>query len=224
MSSAKLTLIGFTDYLSQYHIDLWDQMLLPEGIEKDVLVNNILMNGGEFEVLYSNPEMLRGFIGFWCRRNYRTFQKWIDALNTEYQPLWNYDRHEEWTDEETGESSLIHGAKNTQTNNLTETVEFDSETEGKRSAMDASTYQPYDQSIVDADTETKNTGTITNQSSGTDTNSRDLSSEHSGHMYGNIGIVSSQEMLQQELNIAAWNIYEHITDLFIRDFTIPVYE
>lgn len=240
MSSAKLTLIGFTDYLSQYHIDLWDQMLLPEGIEKDVLVNNILMNGGEFEVLYSNPEMLRGFIGFWCRRNYRTFQKWIDALNTEYQPLWNYDRHEEWTDEESGDTTLKYGKKdtrtlgtsNTQTNNLTETIEFDGDIENKRSAMDSSSYQPLDKTITENDQETKNTGTITNaltgsdvsQLSGSDTNERNLESEHTGHMYGNIGVTTSQQMLQAELDIAAWNIYEHITDLFIRDFTIPVYE
>jgi len=224
MSRAKLTLIGLTDYESQYRRDLWANVTLPEGIEKNLLVNNILMNGGEFEVLYSDPDTARTFIGFWFRRNYRTFEKWINALNIEYEPLYNYDRYEEWTDEETGETSLLHGAKNTQTNDLTETVEVDSETEGKRSAMDASTYQPYDQSIVDADTETKNTGTVTNQMSGTDTNSRDLASEHIGHMYGNIGVTTSQQMLQSELDIAAWNIYEHITDMFLRDFTIPVYE
>lgn len=240
MSRAKLTLIGLTDYESQYRRDLWENVTLPEGIEKNLLVNNILMNGGEFEVLYPDPETARTFIGFWFRRNYRTFEKWINALDIEYEPLYNYDRYEEWTDEETGESSTTYGHKNTralnttntQTNNLTETVEVDSETEGKRSAMDASTYQPYDQSIVDADTETKNTGTITNVTggsntdteSGTDTNARDLSTEHTGHLYGNIGVTTSQQMLQSELDIAAWNIYEHITDMFLRDFTIPVYE
>ena len=236
MSRAKLTLIGLTDYESQYRRDLWENVTLPEGIEKNLLVNNILMNGGEFEVLYSDPDTARTFIGFWFRRNYRTFDKWIKALNIEYEPLYNYDRYEEWTDEETGETSTLYGHKNTrtlgstmtQTNNLTETI--DSETEGKRSAMDASTYQPYDQSIVDA--ETKNTGTVTSTGSGSDTdtesgtdkNSRDLSTEHTGHLYGNIGVTTSQQMLQSELDIATWNIYEHITDMFLRDFTIPVYE
>lgn len=240
MSRAKLTLIGLTDYESQYRRDLWDQVTLPEGIEKNLLVNNILMNGGEFEVLYPDPETARTFIGFWFRRNYRTFDKWINALNIEYEPLYNYDRYEEWTDEESGDTTIKYGKKdtkalgttNTQTNNLTEKVEFDGEIENERSAMDSSSYQPHDKSTTDNDQETKNTGTITNVLSGSDTstlsgsdvNERNLESSHEGHLYGNIGVTTSQQMLQSELDIAAWNIYEHITDLFIRDFTIPVYE
>ena len=43
-------------------------------------------------------------------------------------------------------------------------------------------------------------------------------------MYGNIGVTTSQQMLQAELDVRAWNIYEHITDLFIKDFLIPVYD
>jgi len=44
-----------------------------------------------------------------------------------------------------------------------------------------------------------------------------------GRAHGNIGVTTSQQMLQSELDIVAWNIYEHITDLFLQEFVIPVY-
>ena len=40
---------------------------------------------------------------------------------------------------------------------------------------------------------------------------------------GNIGVTTSQQMLQSELDIATWNLYEHIADLFVTEFCIMVY-
>ena len=44
-----------------------------------------------------------------------------------------------------------------------------------------------------------------------------------GRIHGNIGVTTSQQMLQAELDIAQWNLYEHITDLFLSEFVIPIY-
>lgn len=41
--------------------------------------------------------------------------------------------------------------------------------------------------------------------------------------FGNIGVTTSQQMLQSELDIDAWNIYEHITDLFLDEFCVLLY-
>lgn len=46
---------------------------------------------------------------------------------------------------------------------------------------------------------------------------------HSGRIHGNIGVTTSQQMLLQELELGYWNIYEKITELFLQEFTIPVY-
>ena len=47
--------------------------------------------------------------------------------------------------------------------------------------------------------------------------------KHKGHIHGNIGVTTSQQMLQSELEIAQWNLYEHISDIFLSDFVIPIY-
>ena len=98
MSSAKITTVGFYQYMNAYNNDLFGLLNLPPGIDKDTLINNILLRGGEFEVVYSNPDFYKSAIGLWSNKHYRTFEKWINALNIDYNPLENYDRMEEWTD------------------------------------------------------------------------------------------------------------------------------
>ena len=64
-------------------------------------------------------------------------------------------------------------------------------------------------------------GSYWNGSSGTEKeNSKTI---HEGRIHGNIGVTTSQQMLEAELKIAEWNIYEHITDLFLSEFIIPIY-
>ena len=52
--------------------------------------------GSEFEVLYANPQYMQSMIGIWSNKWYHTFERWIKALDIDYDPLENYDRREEW--------------------------------------------------------------------------------------------------------------------------------
>ena len=224
MSWAKLTLTAFESYLNMSGKSLFDELELPEGINKDTLTDNIYLRAGEYEVLYSDPEFIRRAIPVWGRKWYKTFEKWITALNIKYEPLYNYDRHEEWTDEATGGRSNNSSMESKTDRTLESSEESQDEVTNTRSAFDADSYQPHDRS--------ESLGTISSGSSGSDEttgtgsfeeNTTD-NSQHTGHLYGNIGVTTSQQMLKDELEIAKWNIYEHITDLFIEEFTIPVYE
>lgn len=80
-----------------------------------------------------------------------------------------------------------------------------SSVETTKSAFDSSTYTPYD----------KVTGTNSDNASGNEVKR--------GHTFGNIGVTTSQQMLQAELDIAEWNIYDHIKDLFMQEFCIMIY-
>lgn len=200
---AKITLIGFENYLNGYNKSLFEKLALPEGIDKDTLTNNILLRAGEFETLYSNPDFLIDAISLWGKKYARTFTKWLAALNVEYNPLENYDRIEEWeehshNDGHTHDDSTNNGGINN---------------ENKVSAYDSDDYQPHDIS-----------SSLSNSEIHSDTRV-DASNDnnHTGRIHGNIGVTTSQQMLQSELDIAAWNIYEHITDLFITEFCIMVY-
>ena len=52
----------------------------------------------------------------------------------------------------------------------------------------------------------------------------DETSKHDGHLYGNIGVTTSQQMLNAELDLRAKvNIYDVIAEMFYREFCVYVY-
>lgn len=232
MATAKITLIGLQAYLKTFEDDLFKNLTLPEGIDKDILVNNILLRGGDFEVLYSEPYFVQEAIGLWSGKWQRTFEKWVAALDIEYAPLENYDRMEDWTDQNyhASNTSARRDSGNTRTfdNSDTTTPGTTITEETKVSAYDASTYQPKQEVITTPSGNgdvLSHSGTIKDEygegSSGQENgNSTDT---HGGRIHGNIGVTTSQQMLQAELDIGMWNIYEHITDLFLSEFVIPIY-
>lgn len=212
MSKAKFTLIGTYQYYHNAGGDLFELMDLPTGINKDTLCSNILLQGGEFEVQHGNPQFIHNAIGIWSQAWKESFQRWVDALAIEYAPLENYDRMEHWTDETDVAGTGTSNSVGTLDNTTTGTVET------TKSAYDASTYQPYDkvQSTETSDTDTTDR-TNTSMTS-------DQDSEHNGRIHGNIGVTTSQQMLNQELDLGYWNLYQRITQLFLQEFVIPVYE
>ena len=118
MAQSKITLIGIEKYLNPDR-SVFDNMILPEGIDKDVLIGSIILRCQEFELLYSDPDFLTSAVNVWSLKNYRTFDKWVKALEIEYDPLFNYDRTEEYTDTHKGTKN--GSGSNTRTNNLTRT-------------------------------------------------------------------------------------------------------
>lgn len=280
MSIMKVTLIGLETYLSHEDKSLFDNMNLPEGINKEDVVNNILLSGGEFEPVYSEPFFLRSVIGYWSNKHYRTFEKWLNALNLEYNPIENYNRKEAWTDTTDNDTSTSGrtDSGNTRTFNNQDKRTLDTEnkrtldtedketrdiedkttfdktttTEHEVSALDSSTYQASSKDTVDEDgditvdgtgTDTfTHSGTDTMNNSGTDTvdysgtikdeygegfsstGTNDTEFKHSGRVHGNIGVTTSQQMLQSELDLARFNLVQEITDLFVLEFCVMVYD
>lgn len=243
MSSAKITTVGFYQYMNAYNNDLFGLLNLPPGIDKDTLVNNIMIRGGEFEVVYSNPDFYKSAIGLWSNKHYRTFEKWINALNIDYNPLENYDRMEEWSDvgsrTNTGTVSDSGLRKNTgtQSTESTGTDNFtgsgNSTSSDEISAYNSNSFQNDKKNTTNSSnsSETNTTANNTrtdnlsesNSNTRTDNLSEKTNSDRKGRAHGNIGVTTSQQMLQSELDIAKWNIYEQITDLFLSEFCIMVY-
>lgn len=216
MATSKITLIGLNRWMNDIEDDLFAEMSLPEGIDKDTLTNNILLQGADFEVMYSDPLFMKDAIGMWSTKWYRTFEKWVDALAIEYAPLENYDRKEDWSD------TLNKGIKTSarrDNGNERSFNQYKNETETEVSAFDSSTYQPSEKV-----TETPSGVIIDKFGEGTSGSETENSKTvRDGRIHGNIGVTTSQQMLQAELDIARWNLYEHITDLFLSEFVIPIY-
>ena len=105
MSNATLTLLGLNRYASANGINLFEHLVLPEGIDKDACISNILMECGMYELIYPDLEFMVDAIDLFSVKWQRTFTKWVDVMNTEYKPLANYDRIEQWSDSASTSSS-----------------------------------------------------------------------------------------------------------------------
>ena len=199
MSSAKMTLIG----MYNYDQTIFNELVMPEGIDKDLFVQSLLLQSGEFEVLYAQPEFMKYSIKIWSTKWFRTFAEWLRGTQQRWNPIYNYDRFEEsrnnnkkdfsskttadYSDQRRVDLDDTRTAdlQEKRTANLQDKTTFDNTdtntqledmtTEHSVAAYDSSSYSPSSKDVVNnGQSKTDHTGSVTNANTGTDT------TEHTG--------------------------------------------
>ena len=79
----------------QYEPTLFDDIALPDNIDKQILIDTIIQHCGDLKPYYQHPLMLKHNITSWFSRMYFSFDKMMGALKSEFNPIENYDRYEE---------------------------------------------------------------------------------------------------------------------------------
>ena len=236
MTSAVITLIGIERSLSYENRSVFDDIVLPSGIDKDTLVNTIKLQAGSFEMLYSDPIFLTASINIWSKGWLETWKKWVEALAAEYDPIENYNRYEDLKIEHSGsdnrsgrtQSSDNRSGSNTQNGSMNESNS--STSTDQVSAFNSSSFQDKDKNTSSGSGNTtsnssgsftdNNIGNIQNSEQGTD----QYTDKHTNHIHGNIGVLTNQSMVESEIRLREdYNIYRLISDLFIKEFCIMTY-
>lgn len=199
----KMTLIGLSEYMKTVGDDLFRYVSFPVGVDRDLAVDTILLNSGELPVLYSDPVFMQQRIAAWSKKYTHTFERWVKALSVDYSPLENYDRTEEWSDNTTGSA--------------------DSTSDMSASSEGANTNKVSSYNSSNFENDAQGDSKSSSSSSGTLHTGSENNVKHIGRVHGNIGVLTSQKMLSDELSIARWNLYENIADLFMSEFIIMVY-
>lgn len=282
-----------------YDPSIFDNMVIPAELDKELLTDNIMLELGELELLYNDPNMMKFAIGRWSAKE---LKKWEDLYKTtvlEYNPIENYNRTEDFTDAEARDLSK----NNTQTRNLagtdsqtrnlagsnnetrnlagtaletrdlttgivgvTDTTDNDVQggtntnkkevsayntatlatesldtatlgatnnktvhTETSQTGTDAGTVNTATTDAGTVNTATTDTGTVNTTTSdagtiadaGTDTGTVEL--RRTGNAKGNIGVTTTQQMIEQERNVVLFNVYDYIVESFKKRFCILVY-
>jgi len=284
---SRLTLFGMYDY----DPTLFDGLVMPDRFNHDDVVNVILEKCGDLYPYYQVPSWLKNNMTVWARRMYHQFERMIDVLYEDYDPLENYNRYENSTDTpretvtttHSGSDSETHSGSDTETHsgsdtethsgidtetnsgsdtvtgNTTITTQLGSTTtaSANKAAFDSGAYQPVDQTITTTsggDTSTENRsdttqhGHIVTDQHGhiitdqhghiiTDKHGHVITDQH-GHVitevnsgnhefasriHGNIGVTTSQQMLEAELATREFDIYDKVAEIFAKQFMIRVY-
>lgn len=257
-------------YMRDMDDDLFSGFTLPEGVNRETAINTILLSGGEYEVIYPDPDFMKFSIHTWSDKWYHTIARWFSAISKDYDPLENYNRTEEQTRTPDLETKRTADLEDKRTADLTDerTPDLTDERtpdltyertpdlldtnagtvteETQRSAYDSSSYEPDEKRITTPENTIATTGTDTNTETGTETTTHtgtDTTTHtgtdtmtHTGtdtttetgtetteiHAFGNIGVTTSQHMLEAEIKVAEWSLYDSIARLFLQEYVIPV--
>lgn len=242
------------DLLSGLHVPT--EADLPPGeyispipaLSDEDLRNTILIELGELEPIYTDPDFLQSMITLW---NATERQTWIRLWATtlyKYNPIWNKDGKvtETRAFQLTGTTSGSDTSNNTRTFNEanTEDKTTSTTTSGTTSGSSTHSVTGYDtnslspesgdsssgtssgtgREVVDLDG--THTGTITDRGGGTSsgTASRSENETFERVEQGNIGVTTTQAMIKEQREIVEFNLYHYIVESFKRRFMVQLWD
>lgn len=92
-------------------------------LDRDVLVDNLLMELGEMDVIYTDPAFMKFAITQWSKKELPVWQELYNTLFYKYNPLWNKDGTIKESAEELRDLSRSEAV--TRNRNLTEGIDGD---------------------------------------------------------------------------------------------------
>ena len=84
---STLTLMG----MYRTRPDIFDLMHLPATLDREMMINGILLECAELEVLYSNPDFFKIAVENWSARELESWEWLISTQHYDYNPIWNVD-------------------------------------------------------------------------------------------------------------------------------------
>lgn len=269
-----MSLKAIENYLNTQNKSIVDTMDLPETMteyDKNVFLSTLIRRYATLPIMYNDPDWFYEECEFWFKQHKFAFTKMWEAMEAEYNPLENYNRHQEdtttpgvtKTETHSGSDSQTHGGVDstsiTGTETSAKTGHDDLERQGKTindtdtitkstdnventiSAFNISTYRPSAKTTSnkvypqdgsgnavpdnvhneishqnDKDVNTYNsTDTLTHNTTNALTHGETITDQH-GHVVtntqvgvdkfqsytiGNIGVTTSQQMLESEISL-----------------------
>ena len=195
MSRQILSIYG----LYQYDKTIFDGFKLPEGLMLDYLIPELLMELGVLETIYPDPDFMKSAIASWSAKEFPVWEELYNTTKYEYDPISNYDRTEESDVKRTGKNT-DKGSGNSTSNIINKIAAFnDPELLDRESANGTGNNSFNNEHGIDETLKVKRT------------------------VKGNIGVTTTQQMIDEQRRSVKFNIYDYIIDSFKARFCIMVY-
>lgn len=165
--------------LYEYDNNLFQGLQLPEGLDREAVINEILLQCAELEIVYPNIDIMKLAITTWSAANQYTWEKLYDTMVVEYNPIWNVDATVVIDRDTSGHGDATDAVKG-----------FNSDTWAESDKTDSDSW------AVEDVTETRT---------------------------GNIGVTTTQSMIEQERKVAEFNMISFIAQSFKQRFCLLIY-
>ena len=232
------------EFLYELESGIFNGARFPQGFDprhsytpsRSDIISEILYECGCFETLYTSPANFNREFVSWA--NVR-FPVWEDLFKTtvqRYELLHNYDRTEEWTEKRKntfdGQNKISGFSKvnesGTSTSDSARDINRVEETDTSSYSSGIS-YQPREKrTVVDGEIAELDNG-FDNEMNSSD--SRNASYNSSGNdeftrtvrAYGNIGVTTAQQMLEEERRLVKFSLCRFIVEDFKARFCVLIY-
>ena len=231
---ATLSLMGMYEYDNTIldffrYPDKWG----PE--DKDVFVNKLLLDTAELEVLYPNPNILKTAIKCWSSAEVQNWNKLYNTTVLEYNPIWNKDgtvtetekhiknnNYTDVTDGEIADHSTTNGNENTDTTGNTNEKDYVFGFNSENAAQSGQTVTD-DTGNSQTTNSTNTDATTTNNTNFKHDEKENIDREYTRTEQGNIGVTTTQQMINEEREVDKFNLMDYIIDSFKKRFCLLVY-
>lgn len=190
MTSSNDSVIDFIAWLFAGGRDYIDQK-----IDKESLYYSVWKYAGTMNSYYASSGELAVMTTIWCKNNEYFMRELAKTIEFDYNPIENYDRHEE------------NDGNNDQTRNLTRP--FDEQSLDSTSAYNVESFRNVDK--------TERRGSTGDNGSVKD------KSHFTSYIHGNIGVTTTQQMIDFERNIVDFSLVDAIARKYVNDNFIRVW-
>lgn len=232
---ALLSILG----LFNHNPDIFDDMEIPTAADitddadkvsdpfipdKSNLIAYICMQYAELEVVYADPVIMKQMIKIWSEVHNPTWCALYNTLLYAYNPIWNKDglytetRNLHGTDYRTAgltetDNYTVTGMATTHTGSVTHNV----------TGFDTNSLQPESSDVPNTTDSTSGSTTNTKGTSGTDKHDTSDTGTVTRRETGNIGVTTTQKMIEEQRELVRFNLYETIAEDFKEQFCVMIY-
>lgn len=229
--SATVSLLG----LKRLNDGILGELVVPDGVDVELVKDNLLAETAELEVIYPDAMFMQAMIGRWSAKELPIWERLYKTTLLEYNPIENYDRIEEWTEAEdtkknteadaTGTSKTDTDGKSTRESNTDGVINDQKYVSAYNEVEFTPTERDNNTQNEKNNSEQKDVGTVSVKTSAEnttdETGNRNLLRK--GRAHGNIGVTTSQQMIEAEREVALYNIIDVIITSFKNRFCLQVY-
>lgn len=226
---------GSTIDLLEADENLFSNLVLPDEVDRELVIETIIEKYGMQALVRPDPAFMKKHIGIWSRRKLLTWKKLYNTLHLEYNPIDNTDKYEDYTDTRTtsrttaGINAINASGTDARTENETTGTTRNENVKHDVSAENASDYQADARDTTAADSnesrENSMSGTTSTKSTGTSNETEEYTDtfKHTLHTHGNIGVTTTQQMIEAERESVRYNLIEEIASDYQIAFCLDIY-
>ena len=209
---AKLSILGLYDW--DKHI--FDNLVIPDTLNKTELVYNLLMETADLTVVYPDSDFFKMAVGHWSQIRLHAWERMSRVLYEDYDPYINIKR------DETREIIEERNLKGTEdyTKDLDGTSSNHSGTTVKVNAWETATLQDQSNTTANDSGSVNSTDTLDRETTDTGT----VKTTEHYHVEGDSAITDAQDVLVNEINARVkYDLYRIIIDEFKQRFCLLIY-